>query len=361
MRLILYSPFFHPRLGGLETVVQVLATEWVKLGHQVTVITETPHDKTNTFIFDVLRQPSLSQKIQSYRQANAVILANISLWGLLPLLFCGFRRPVWIATHHGWYENPGHPLKLLDRFKKRLAPYASANISVSRAVDRFLELNACVIPNPYNHRLFRHLPDVTRTRDLVFLGRLVSDKGCELLLDSLAQLRNQGQTPSLTIIGSGPEKESLENQVRHLNLQTQVHFTGPQSGEALVHLLNQHRIMVVPSRWNEPFGIVALEGIACGCAVIGSNGGGLAEAIGPCGATFPNDNAQALTALLHQAFTGSLQAWTDPVITQLHLARHEAPRIAQAYLDVIQNFLPQRKVANTQSANYASGKKAGTP
>ena len=43
-------------------------------------------------------------------------------------------------------------------------------------------------------------------------------------------------------------------------------------GAALAALLNQCRILVVPSLWAEPFGIVALEGIACGCVVVGSAG-----------------------------------------------------------------------------------------
>ena len=48
------------------------------------------------------------------------------------------------------------------------------------------------------------------------------------------------------------------------------------------------------SRWAEPFGIVALEGIACGCAVVGTALGGLPEAIGPCGLTVPNADTSAM-------------------------------------------------------------------
>ena len=60
-----------------------------------------------------------------------------------------------------------------------------------------------------------------------------------------------------------------------LGLERQVEFTGVLQGETLVRTLNAHRIMVVPSRTPEPFGVVALEGIACGCVVVGSEGGGL--------------------------------------------------------------------------------------
>jgi glycogen(starch) synthase len=336
MRLVLFSPFFHPRLGGLETVVQVLASEWTRMGHAVTVITETSHDKADSFPFHVLRQSSFWKKVEVYRQADAVILANISLWGLLPLLFCGALRPAWIATHHGWYENPGHPVKLLDRLKKFLTRSAAANISVSHAVDRFLKLNGHVIPNPYDHHLFRLMPDVDRNRDLVFLGRLVSDKGCDLLIDALSILKGQGLTPSLTIIGSGPERQALEVQVKRLNLSAQVRFAGPQSGEELVRLLNEHRIMVVPSRWNEPFGIVALEGIACGCSVVGSSGGGLPEAIGPCGITYPNNQPEALAAALSQVLNAP-SSDSAIVNASTHLGAHFADRIALQYSTVVES------------------------
>lgn len=337
MRLVVYSPNFHPRLGGLETVMQVLATEWARMGHEVTIITDTPNPAPDSFLFHVLRRPGFRKIVAAYRAADAVIFANISLWGLVPLLFCGFRRPQWIATHHIWYENPGHPVRPLDRLKKVLARFADSNISVSHAVDKFLNLQGNVIPNPYDHILFRRLPDIVKDRELVFLGRLVSDKGCDLLLDALALLRDQEVKPSLTIIGSGPEQSALEDQVQHLHLETQVRFTGPQSGEELVRLLNQHRIMVVPSRWNEPFGIVALEGIACGCVVIGSNGGGLPEAIGPCGRTFANGDVNALASNLLLAINSPPNQATRSEAANDHLALHAPGRIAQRYIEVIKD------------------------
>lgn len=332
---LIFSPVFYPSQGGLETVVHILATEWSRQGIQVTVVTATPNPAVDSFPFRVLRQPGFMATVAAYRGSDVVILANISLWGLLPLLFCGSSRPPWIATHHIWYENPGHPIKTLDRLKKALARFADANISVSHAVDQFLRLNGQVIPNPYDQHLFRRLPEIERNRDLVFLGRLVSDKGCDLLLDALALLRDQGLTPSLTIIGSGPEQRALEGQVKRFRLDAQVRFTGPQSGEKLVRLLNQHHIMVIPSRWNEPFGIVALEGIACGCLVIGSNGGGLPEAIGPCGWTFPNGCANELADALMVAFMQPGKVEICLSQGSAHLLAHEQQVVAAHYARVI--------------------------
>jgi len=79
----------------------------------------------------------------------------------------------------------------------------------------------------------------------------------------------------LTIIGSGPEEYSLRKLADDIGITGQVSFLGVKRGEESARLLNQHEILVIPSRWEEPFGIVSLEGIACGCVVIGSEGGGL--------------------------------------------------------------------------------------
>lgn len=334
-RWIIYSPVFFPLRGGIETVVEILATEWVRQGIHVTVVTATPNSAEDSFPFLVLRQPSFITTVLAYRSADVVIFANISLWGLLPLLFCGSRRPRWVATHHIWYENPGRPASLFDRFKKNLARFADGNISVSSSVDQFLRLNAHVIANPYNHQLFRQLPGIEKNRDLVFLGRLVSDKGCDLLLNALVLLREQGLSPSLTIIGSGPEQYDLECMVKQLHLQKQVCFTGSLFGEDLVRLLNQHRIMVVPSRWNEPFGIVALEGIACGCLVIGSSGGGLSEAIGPCGWVFPNGCIDALAGALKTALMQPDKMRACLSHAPAHLRKHEQQVVSARYAEII--------------------------
>lgn len=99
-----------------------------------------------------------------------------------------------------------------------------------------------------------------------------------------------------------------------------------------MRLLNQHRVLVVPSRYHEPFGIVALEGIACGCLVVGSSGGGLKKAIGPCGLTFPNGDAEALAAVLvtvlkDPEIAGSLLRGAPE-----HLAAHGTEATALAYV-----------------------------
>ena len=193
-----------------------------------------------------------------------------------------------------------------------------------------------VIPNPYDDTAFVEDIHSSRERDLVFVGRLVSDKGVDLLLEALALLRERGLEPALTIVGGGPEESALKARVDELKLAGQVCFAGVRRGADLTAVLNRHRILVVPSRWNEPFGIVALEGMACGCVVVGSEGGGLPEAIGPGGVTFPNGDVAALAERLAMLLTHPEQLAHYQSAGRAHLARHRPDAVATAYLHVLE-------------------------
>jgi glycosyltransferase involved in cell wall biosynthesis len=217
---------------------------------------------------------------------------------------------------------------------KQWVSRCATNIAISEAVARRIGAKAVQIGNPYDPETFMLLPGCVRDRSLVFLGRLVSDKGADVLLRALGLLRERNLTPSLTVIGSGPEDAALRALSAELGLDAQVNFAGPLAGEPLAAMLNRHRILVVPSRWAEPFGVVALEGIACGCVVIGSEQGGLPSAIGPCGCTVPNGDAPALAAAIERVLgDGQLQAQFRAGAAE-HLARHTVPSVAAAYLAV---------------------------
>ena len=97
--------------------------------------------------------------------------------------------------------------------------------------------------------------------------------------------------------------------------------------------------MVIPSRWEEPFGIIALEGIASGCVIVGSEGGGLKEAIGPCGITFPNDDEGALDRILMKLLSNPDKLAFYRKGAQEHLLRYRKERIARAYLKVFEKAL----------------------
>ena len=62
-----------------------------------------------------------------------------------------------------------------------------------------------IIVNPYREDIFFRDPSVPRDRDLVLVGRLVSDKGVDLLIEAIHRPRERRLYPNLTIVGGGPE------------------------------------------------------------------------------------------------------------------------------------------------------------
>ncbi|HEY9664807.1 MAG TPA: glycosyltransferase family 4 protein, partial [Allocoleopsis sp.] len=276
--------------------------------------------------------PTLQQLLQLTHWCDVFFQGCVSLKGIwTPFLV---PRPL-IITHQTWYRRADGSTNWQDHLKQLVTHFAT-NVSVSEAIAQSLPVPSTVIPNSYRDDLFYEMPEISRTTELVFLGRLVSDKGANLLLDALGRLKAMDLTPNLTIIGQGPEETALRQQAQTLNLTHQIHFAGLKTGQDLAQLLNAHQIMVVPSLWAEPFGIVALEGIACGCVVIGSEYGGLKDAIGGCGVTFPNGDVEQLTQRLYHLLTHTHELAHYRKAAPSHLARHTSRAVAKAYLEVIE-------------------------
>lgn len=333
MRILLCSHWFSPSFGGVETISKILAEEFTQAGATVTVVTNTPGPEED-LVYTVVRQPS-HKLLRGLARDSDVILQNlISLRTLISLI--PSRKPI-VVTHQSWLRRTDGT-RGLENYAKLLALRACHNVSISKAIAKSLPVDSVVIGNPFEAKAFEGRRDAPRDRDIVFLGRLVSDKGCDLLLHALAELKPKGLTPSLTVIGDGPEMPTLKALAVQLGLTAQVEFLGGvQEGRG--EIVARHRIMAVPSVWAEPFGVVALEGVASGCALVSSSQGGLPDAVGPCGLYFPNGDVKALALALEQVLT-------DPALrTNLisagpeHLEKFQPAFIAARYLDLFRGLM----------------------
>lgn len=329
MKILISSHAFAPSIGGIETVSRLLAAEFVRLGHVVKVLTHTSGLSAEDAAYPVLRRPSLRELVGAIRWCDLFWQNNLSLRTIWPAL--ALRRPV-VVTHQGSYCRTPSEIDFVQRLK-HFVVQGLPSVAISQAVAKCFETSSTVIPNPYDASRFDVGSLVAERRgDLIFLGRLVSEKGVDLLLDALAELRGRGLVPRLTVVGSGPESPALQEMTARLGLGEQVTFVGAKSGAELVALLQWHKVLVVPSRYDEPFGVVALEGIAAGCAVIGSEGGGLPEAIGPCGLTFPNGDVSALAAAVERLLAAPNERKRLLACAPEHLAKFSPAVIAESYL-----------------------------
>ncbi len=338
MKILFSSHTFYPNLGGLEAVSLMLAREFARAGHEVVVITHTPVGEDEPeFPFVLVRRPRVRELLRLVAWADVVFHNNLSLRTAWPLLLV--HRP-WVVAHHIWLPR-GRNLRGAKAEFKRLVLRKAQGIAISRAIADDFATPCRVIPDPYDDETFRILPEVERKGDLVFVGRFVSDKGLPVLLQAMRLLAQRGLRPGLSVIGAGPEDQAWRELVQRQRLSGQVRFAGVLRDHELAEALNAHRVLVIPSLWSEPFGIVALEGMACGCLVVGSEAGGLKEAIGPAGLTFPNGDAEALAGAIERLLGDEETANRCRRAAPAHLEQHRPAKAAAAYLAVFDHALCQ--------------------
>ncbi len=338
MKILFLSHRFYPDIGGIEVNSEILAEAFSAAGHKVRLLTWSEGGEDRKFHFVVKRKPAWVDLIREHQWADVVFENNPCLRLAWPALLLKKTSVVALRT---WISRSNGDLAWQDRLKLNWLKRAGAVIAVSDAVRRKCWPEARVIGNPFRSNLFRIQKDVARSRDFVFLGRLVSDKGVDLAIKAIGDLRRAensngiARNVSLTIVGDGPDRERLESLVSKLCLENLVRFAGALSGEALVTCMNEHRFIVVPSLWEEPFGNVALEGMACGCVPIVSDGGGLPDAVGPAGMVFPRGSEKALADCMRELCTSVSTEQRLRNAGAAHLSNHQPEFISQRYLEII--------------------------
>jgi len=277
MNILLTSYYFNPSIGGIQSLSELLAEEFCRRGNSVLVVTQTEAAQNvtaNDAAYKVLRQPSWTELIRAYAWADVVLQNHISIRLLWPILV--IQKPLviglqtWLSPRRMWAYR---------FFMSR----ATKLVACSNALGNEYNFIDSVIWNAYDDSVFKMTSRVERQNKIVFVGRLVEDKGVDLLIQAFLELDPEW---TLEFVGLGPCENDLREIVKLNRMENKIIFRGLMRGTELVEHLNQCEIMVVPSVWREPFGIVALEGLACGCALLVADGGGLPEAVGLAGFTF---------------------------------------------------------------------------
>lgn len=144
----------------------------------------------------------------------------------------------------------------------------------------------------------------TPSGQILFIGRLLPVKGCAVLIDALAILREQDSFPlALTVAGRGPEESSLCEQARRRRVP--VEFSGWADAAARDRLLGEADLVVVPSIWPEPYGMVGREAAAFGVPSVAFDTGGIRDWLRPgtSGELAPADppSAEGLASAIFRA------------------------------------------------------------
>jgi glycogen synthase len=342
MKLLIYSHFFAPSTGGVETIVMSLAQGLAALRRpagqaqfEVTVVTRTPAGAfaDASLPFPVIRQPSLARLWGRMRACDVVHVAGPALTPLLLARLAG--KPV-VLEHHGFQcicpngqlliEKSGTPcpghfmaghhsvcmrcnsgsgwlesarLWLFTFVRRLFAARVSANITPTKWLGSLLHLPAvrCVAHGLGTQTTYKRS---VKPGHIVFQGRLVTTKGCRLLLDAAELLSDQNRSFELVIIGDGPERAILEARAAGAKLREHVRFTGRIGAAQLEGEMASAAIVVIPSLGGEVFGMVVAESMLRGAPVVASDLGAFLEVVGSAGKTFRTGSAADLARRLSE-------------------------------------------------------------
>ena len=156
---------------------------------------------------------------------------------------------------------------------------------------------AAVLPNPID--LGSIPPPRPRAARILFAGRIVADKGADAFVAACALALPQLPGWTATMIGAdrfGPNSP-LTPYLSHLRTRAEaagIGMAGYRPHAAVLAAMAEAAIVAVPSRWPEPFGMVALEAMACGAALAYAPRGGLPEVAGAAGVTIDPDDPAAM-------------------------------------------------------------------
>ena len=337
LRIAITSRIYFPSIGGVPVYLRLLANAWQELGHDVMLLTSTPASAENAAdSFRIIRRPTIGDLFSAARWCDLVFQAELSVQMVLPFILLG--RPAVVSHHTHFAEDGQTPLW------RRIQGIAAARchpVSVSSHIRRGWGGHGVVIGNPFDDSLF-HASDTNRTCDILFVGRLVKDKGLDVLLAALAMLQKDGVRPSVRVVGDewSAGKSTIpdwQQQVAQLGLTPDVEFVGPCDAATVAHEMRRARILVVPSTWPEPFGIVVLEGLASGCCVVASSGGGMMEAGGAFPFYFENGSASSLADALKRALAQREVPHGDAL--NEHLDSHRVESVAQRYVHHFRSVL----------------------
>ena len=343
VKLLIYSHAFAPQVGGIETFTMYLARGLASLQgedaaprFEVTVVRQTPGGQSERLSdnkFDVVRRPGARELWRLIRDADTVLLAGPAI---LPLLFALILRKRTLVSHHGYQSIcpngmlfhfpshqscPGHfaasrygecvkcnvgqekvtgsaRLLVLTFVRRALSRLAHSNVAVSQhvsnriALPRTLVIRNGVPASPAGSEIVNHASDGTIC--FAYVGRLVTEKGVNVLIDAASILKDRGCRFEVLIIGDGPERQALEAQAAYLQLAGHLHFLGFLFGNELQQALSRVSAVIMPSICEDAAPFSALEQMMLGRLIIGSKIGGLAEEIGETGLTFASGDAKAL-------------------------------------------------------------------
>lgn len=270
---------------------------------------------------------------------------NFATWQALRLA----QRAGIPALFFTWQNLPRRyppPFAWMERAVLRRAAYAIAGTQQAADVwrDKGYGGPLAVIPQfGVDPEIFKPGPPrETGPFRIGYAGRLVPEKGVDVLLNALAGLAGDWH---LSLAAQGPERDNLQKLAARLQILPRVTFEQAMPSTTMPDYYRTLDALILPSltrpNWKEQFGRVLIEALACGVPVVGSESGAIPEVLGDVGLTFPEGDAQALRQRLDSLMrrdasqrAAAAQQGRDAVLARFTQAQVAEQTVA-VYCDVV--------------------------
>ncbi len=312
MKIGLVCPYNIFKGGGVQECVLALQKELSTRGHHVNIITPRPREVPENYDSSIILV-GVATDVKSPFHTTAQVSANVDSSALTKLLeenkfdVLHFHEP-WVpllswqilsrsntanvATFHAKL-----PETMMSRtIEKVITPYTKSVIkslhvltAVSDAASEYITSLSPVKPliiangidqSKYN---FEKRKPSAPNKTIVYVGRLEKRKGVIYLLKAFAGLVLRHPEVSLILIGDGPDRQKLELYVANKKIPN-VHFLGYVEEKVKIDTLAQSDVFCSPALYGESFGIVLLEAIAMGAAVVAGDNPGYVSVMKGTGA-----------------------------------------------------------------------------
>jgi glycosyltransferase involved in cell wall biosynthesis len=364
VRIAVFCPSYGD-VGGIETIADALIAEFRRAGHAVVVLARDDRPTLRSaedvpvvrLGFHQLprRARHLSAQLRFARQFRSAlaelhrtvagfggdVILSLAVTTYAPYVAgLGRTTPIVLSLQggesRGEFTSRPRALRAALRRAARVVACAHSLAASAAHLEPGVTPRLTVVPNGVDPHRFAGGAIFAHPRPyVVAVGRLVRQKGFDVLIEAFARLRPTGV--DLLLAGDGPERLALEEAGRRFGLAGRLHLLGARDPEAVASLYRGAVLAACPSRW-EGLPVVCLEAMASGRAIVATTVDGIPDAVtdGETGLLVPPDDpvalAQALGRLLEdQTFRLRLGVAGQRVTAE----RFAWPRVASGYLDAL--------------------------
>jgi N-acetyllactosaminide 3-alpha-galactosyltransferase len=335
MKILMLVPYFYPHTGGTEKYVKDLSTALVLAGHEVTIIsTNLPADKKAPAEemmggVKVKRLPAVN--LFSYlpctwhfdlklTEGYDIVHVHVPSFGFARAVAGKIKQPV-VMTYHcditvsekyfgipvpQWFVTAVEYLSNLyarrvvskvDAFYNTTETYAKSSPVLKHFPIRSIPIGIFHDKIDEMQQKLGLTPDKKKRNQILFLGRLAGNKGCDYLIKAMPQILAKFPDTKLLICGEGEEKAHIVNLIKQFGIEKSIQFYGVITFEQLVEIYYTSLVYVFPSiNRLEAFGIVQLEAMANNTAIIASDipGPNAVMDVGRTGVLVPKQDPDAI-------------------------------------------------------------------